>query len=282
LELKTKSRSQKLILDRIYNADCLVRLKKIPDESIDLIITSPPYANRRTRSNGGMSVKTYVEWFLPISLELKRILKPRGSFILNIKEPALHGERETYVIELILKMKIQGWLWTEEYIWHKRNSFPGKWPNRFRDAWERCLHFTKNKKFNMYQDNVMVPMGNWAKNRLTKDYSYDKVRNPKNISNRFSRKVSNWKSRKKAYPSNVLHMSTECTNVNHNAAFPLPLPIWFIELFTEKNDVILDPFMGSGTTALAAKKLNRHYVGMELKKEYYKYALKRINNNSLP
>ena len=73
-------------------------------------------------------------------------------------------------------MKKQGWLWTEEYIWYKKNSFPGKWPNRFRDAWERCLHFTKNKKFKMNQDDVMVPMGEWAKTRFNSLSNEDKIR----------------------------------------------------------------------------------------------------------
>jgi site-specific DNA-methyltransferase (adenine-specific) len=72
-----------------------------------------------------------------------RVLKPTGTFILNIKEKVVNGERSTYAIELILAMKKQGWLWTEELIWHKKNCYPGKWPNRFRDAWERLLQFNK-------------------------------------------------------------------------------------------------------------------------------------------
>ena len=95
-----------------------------------------------------------------------RVLKSSGTFILNIKERVFNSERHTYVIELILEMKKQGWLWTEEYIWHKKNCHPGKWPNRFRDAWERCLQFNKSKKFKMYQKAVMVPMGKWADTRL--------------------------------------------------------------------------------------------------------------------
>ena len=71
-------------------------------------------------------------------------------------------------------MQQQGWLWTEEYIWHKKNSYPGKWPNRFRDAWERCLQFNKQKKFKMYQERVMVPMGDWAKTRLKNLSEIDK------------------------------------------------------------------------------------------------------------
>src|SRR6478736_3773852 len=82
--------------------------------------------------------------------------EPSGSFVLNIKEKAVDGERHTYVLELILALRRQGWLWTEEYVWHKRNCYPGKWPNRFRDAWERCLHFTRERRFKMNQEAVMV------------------------------------------------------------------------------------------------------------------------------
>ena len=155
-----------LPIDSIICGDCLNVLHTMPDESIDLIFTSPPYADNRKKTYQGVPTKQYVDWFLPISLELRRVLKQDGSFVLNIKERAENGERQTYVIELILGMRKQGWLWTEEYIWHKKNCYPGKWPNRFRDAWERLLQFNKQKKFKMYQDNVMVPMGDWAKTRM--------------------------------------------------------------------------------------------------------------------
>jgi DNA modification methylase len=196
---------------------------------------------------------------------------------LNIKENAVNGERSTYVLELILEMRKQGWLWVEEYVWHKKNSFPGKWPNRFRDSWERCLHFTKQKKFNMYQKSVMVPMGNWAESRIKNPSKNDDIRLKSNAESGLSRNVSNWTPRKKAYPSNVLHMATECGNVNHSAAFPISLPTWFIKLFTKKGDVVMDPFMGSGTTALAAMDLGRYYIGIEKNEKYHKIALKRID-----
>lgn len=263
-------------LDVIYNKDCLKVLQKIPNNSIDLIMTSPPYADNRKTSYGGIPISRYVQWFLPISKELKRILKPKGSFVLNIKERIRDGERGTYVIELILEMRKQGWLWTEEYIWHKKNSFPGKWPNRFRDAWERCLHFTKQKKFNMYQKSVMAPMGDWAKNRLKNLSKTDKIRDESKVLSGFGKNVSNWLNRDKVYPTNVLHFATVCNNVQHSAAFPLELPEWFIKLFTKEGDVILDPFMGVGTTALAAIKNKRHYIGTETDKSYQKIAVEQL------
>ena len=119
------------------------------DCTIDLIFTSPPYAERRKNSYDGVHADEYIEWFTEISEELLRVLNPSGSFVLNVKEHAVNGERHTYVIELILALRKQGWIWTEEYVWHKKNSYPGKWPNRFRDAWERLLHFNKTRRFKM-------------------------------------------------------------------------------------------------------------------------------------
>ena len=149
--------------NEILLGDCGEVLKELPDNSVDLIFTSPPYADQRKQTYGGISPNKYVAWFLPRAEQFLRVLKPTGTFILNIKERVVDGERHTYVIELILAMRKQGWLWTEEFMWHKKNSYPGKWPNRFRDNWERLIQFNKTKKFNMYQEAVMVPVGDWAK-----------------------------------------------------------------------------------------------------------------------
>src|SRR3989344_7151501 len=136
----------KNIKTEIILGDCLDVLKGMPSGSVDLIVTSPPYADQRKTTYGGIVADEYVEWFLPISKELLRVLNPTGTFVLNIKEKVMNGERHTYVLELILEMRKQGWLWTEEFVWHKKNCYPGKWPNRFRDAWERLLQFNKTKE----------------------------------------------------------------------------------------------------------------------------------------
>ncbi len=254
----------------IICGDCEEVLKNLPDNCVDLIVTSPPYVQCRKNTYGGIHPDEYVEWFLPKSTQFFRVLKPTGTFILNIKEKVVTSERHTYVIELILELKKQGWLWTEEFVWHKKNCYPGKWPNRFRDAWERCLQFNKEKKFNMYQEAVMVPMGDWAKSRLKKLSATDKRRDESKVKSGFGKNISNWVDRDKAYPTNVLHLATECANKNHSAAFPSTLPEWFIKLFTEKHDVVLDPFVGSGTSALVAKKLGRKYIGIDINPEYCK------------
>ncbi len=263
-------------LDVITKGDCLDILQKLPNGSVDLIVTSPPYADNRKQTYGGIPVKRYVEWFLPISEQLKRVLKPDGSFILNIKERVVDGERGTYIYELVMAMRNQGWLWTEEYMWHKKNTYPGKWPNRFRDLWEHCYHFTKSKKFRMYQDEVMIPVGSWAKKRLAKLSETDKIRDTSRTKSGFGKNVSNWVGREKVYPGNVLHLATESSNKNHSATFPEELPSWFIRLFTKQGDIVLDPFVGSGTSAVACIHLGRHFVGIEKNEEYFKVAKSRI------
>jgi DNA modification methylase len=260
----------------IVCGDCEEVLRDFPDDCVDLIFTSPPYADCRKNTYGGIHPDKYVEWFLPKSEQFLRVLKPTGTFVLNIKEKAVNGQRHTFVIELILRMKKQGWLWTEEFVWHKKNCYPGKWPNRFRDAWERCLQFNKNKKFNMYQEAVIVPTGDWAKTRLKKLSATDKRRDESKVNSGFGKNISNWLGRDMAYPTNVLYLATECGNKNHSATFPLALPEWFIKLFTEKHDLVLDPFVGSGTTAMAAKELERAYIGIDCNREYCDMAKKRL------
>lgn len=260
----------------ILLGDCKDVLKQIPDNSIDLIFTSPPYADQRKNTYGGIAPDAYVEWFLPISQELLRVLKPTGTFILNIKEKVVEGERSTYVIELILALRKQGWFWTEEFIWHKKNSYPGKWSNRFRDSWERLLQFNKDKKFNMYQDEVKVPIGDWAKVRLKNLSETDKIRDNAKNGSGFGKNISYWVGKEMVYPTNVLHFATECQNKNHPAAFPESLPEWFIKLFTQENDTVLDPFAGSGTTLIVAQRMKRNSIGIEILPEYHEMMLKEI------
>lgn len=260
----------------IFLGDSKEVLKDVESNSVDLIFTSPPYADSRKNTYGGIHPDEYVEWFLPISSELLRVLKPTGTFVLNIKEKVMNGERHTYVIELILKMKEQGWLWTEEFIWHKKNSYPGKWPNRFRDSWERLLQFNKERKFNMYQEEVMVPVGDWAESRLKNLSETDKKRDNSKVGSGFGKKISNWIERKMVYPTNVLHLATECNNKNHSAAFPEPLPEWFIKLFTKEGDMVLDPFMGSGTTNTVAQRMGRDSIGIDVVESYYQMVLDEL------
>ena len=121
----------------------------------------------------------------------------------------------------------------------------------------------------MYQESVMVPTGDWAKSRLKKLSETDQIRDNSKVGSGFGKNISNWIDREMAYPTNVLHLAAECNNKNHNAAFPSSLQEWFIKLFTQEGDVVLDPFMGSGTTNIVAQRMGRDSIGIEIQEQYY-------------
>lgn len=249
----------------IHFGDCLDIMKKLPDNYVDLIVTSPPYADARKHTYGGIPPEEYVEWFCERAEQMLRILSPTGSLVLNIKEKAQDGERHTYVLDLILALKRDvGFRWVEEYIWHKSTAAPGKWKYRFRDSWERLLHFSKCKDIKMRQDAVKIPIGDWTAKRLANMSKNDKSRQESSTHSKIGRRIANWEGKKSVYPSNVLHKSPVAHNTGHSAAFPEWLPEFFINLFTDEGDFVLDPFLGSGTTYRVAEMMGRIPVGIEI------------------
>jgi site-specific DNA-methyltransferase (adenine-specific) len=133
----------------------------------------------------------------------------------------------------------------------------------------------------MYQDAVMVPIGAWAKARLANLSDTDRIREPSASGSPFAIKVSNWDGRDHAYPTNVLHFATECSLVGHSAAFPEKLPEFFIKLFSRQGDLVCDPFVGSGTTGVVCKRLNRKFIGIDILDENIRLAETRIGETRL-
>ena len=300
--------------------DCLDVLRTLPNESVQLIVTSPPYADQRKGLYGSISPDEYVDWFLPRAKEMQRVLKPDGTFILNIKEHVTGGHRHRYVRDLVSALEDQGWLLTEEFGWHKKNSNPGKWPNRFRDGWERLYQFNRQKQFKMRQESVMTPVGDWVQGRISNLSERDKTRHLMLTGSGFTKNLTKWIGRTHAYPDNVLtletntalivanaiierappeiieevlqelvaggvlpsgtptvvHLATECSNKGHGAVFPVELPSWFIKLFTDEGDTVLDPFLGSGTTGVAAHRLHRSFIGIDREPKFITIAKQRI------
>ena len=254
----------------IYYGDCLDVLENIPSNSIDLIVTSPPYAKARMHSYGGIHPDKYVSWFSRRALHFHRVLKPTGSFVLNIKEHAEKGERHPYVADLVVALRrFIGFCLIDEYIWCKENVMPGRWTTRFRDGFERVYHFAKevNCKFN--QESVMVPIGTWAK-RLDNPRRADFVRLTPKLNPQVGRRALNWKDKEFVYPTNVLHMNPVNRATGHSAAFPDGIPEFFIKLLTDKKDIVLDPFAGSGTTGRVAGKLDRKFIMIDIFKDSIK------------
>lgn len=265
-------------LSEVYCGDCLDIMRSFPSNSVDLIMTSPPYADARKHTYGGVAPDHYVEWFLPRAEEMKRVLKPTGSFVLNIKEKTVDGERHTYVLELILSMRKElGWRWVEEYVWRKTDAMPGIWKNRFRDGWERLLHFSKAIDFKMTQENVMVAPQESTLKAGSYLNPYDKTRDVSKTDSGFGIVKFRAKNRQMVYPDNVIESSSEAKNSGHSAVYPVGLPTFFVKLFTDADDVVLDPFCGSGTTMAAAQSLGRHWIGIDKDQSSVDLSRDRLN-----
>lgn len=127
----------------------------------------------------------------------------------------------------------------------------------------------------------MTPTGDWRHTRLKSLRKADQVKKSSSTGSGFTRKAENWIGREMAYPTNVLHLATECANKGHSAVFPESLPEWFIKLFTKAGDMVLDPFMGSGTTLKVCERLERNSIGIELLPRYCEAAAAGIRHQRL-
>jgi site-specific DNA-methyltransferase (adenine-specific)/site-specific DNA-methyltransferase (cytosine-N4-specific) len=252
-------------------------LRVMDTESVDLVITSPPYAERRKKTYGGVPADEYVEWFLRISAELLRVLKPTGSFVLNIKESVDDSERQTYVYELVLALRKQGWLWVDEFIWHKTNPFPTGNKKRLKDGFERCYHFAKTMSFKFFPDAVRTK----STSKWVRDNERRKNKGAHGTTNGSGMNMSRRIVGDLVRPPNVVTMPSSCINIDHPAVFPVALPQFFVKLMTEQGDLVLDPFMGSGSTALAARELGRRYEGVERSDDYLCLSAERLARTPL-
>ena len=264
---------------KINNNSCLLNfgsssnLKDINDKSIHMVVTSPIYANLR---KGGIHPDKYVNWFLSFANEIKRVLIDNGNFILNINEIIVKGVVHPYIDDLKMELRKIGLNQiSKPYIWYKTTAIPNKCSHRAIDRYEYCFWFS-NGKGTFYRDNVRVPYADITVKRVTNS----------NVISLGTRGEKGHKVFRKsridprgALPHNVLELSPECNSrVEHNSPFPILLPEWFIKAGSKKGDVILDPFMGSGTTAIAALLNNRNVIGYEIDKTIYDYSVKRIED----
>jgi len=264
-------------LNKIYNEDCLNGMKGLPDDSVDVIFTSPPYADRRKSTYGGVHESKYIEWFVPIAEEMKRILKPTGSIFINIKPHCSDGERVLYVYELVIALqKDVGLRFVDEFTWTK-NGVPGRFNGRFKNAFEPVFHFTKKKGFKHRPYEVAAEMAEDSIKRAKRKRSGESL-NGSGFAG--LREGSTLHTKKLALPSNHLHIpqkSNQYTSQSkHPAVFPVELPTFFIKAFSDEGDVVLDPFMGSGTTAIASLRSGRSFIGFETVVEYCELASERL------
>lgn len=263
----------------IQLGDCLELMKSLPDESIDLVITSPPYAERRKNTYGGIPEDKFVEWFKPRGDEIKRILKPTGSFFLNIKPHVKKGERSLYVFDLVITLKRDcGFKFIEEYCWTK-NAFPTGTPGRFKNGFEPVYHFTKSDP-NIITFNALAcgtPISEETKKRAFRKNCHT----PQNGSGMVVDR-DNFKNLDVARPSNVINANNVVNQykieAEHSAVFPEKLVEFFVRSFTNENDIVLDPFGGSGTVGQVCKNEKRGFILMEIMEQNVTLMKRRLIN----
>ena len=242
----------------------------------DLIVTSPPYADARKKHYASIHPDNFSDWFASFHDAFYGSLKPQGSLVVNIKDKIVGGIRHRFVWKTIEKLCSLGWFAIDDYIWHKTNPMPGFWPTRLRDGWEYCFHLAKSKTPFLSQSAVKVPTGKWAEVRLAKLTGKSLVRHNSENDSGFGRDLTRWVGKKTVLPSNVLSLPLVGKNFGHPAAFPVDLPSFFIKLLSPKDGLIIDPFGGSGSTGIAACRLNRNSILVDNSKDYCRVAVNRI------
>ena len=260
--------------------DCFELIKDLPDNSVDLVITSPPYADI-VNYGKNISIKKpneYCDWILPLFNEIHRVLKPSGSFILNINDNCSNGLRNPFIYELIYRSQKETNLkFYDTYIWHKKNGIPNGSPKRFRNTTEFIFHFVKDrKKLKFYMDKVMTEQKDITKKRLKSPMVLkshhiitDGERGMETIIQEQPEKVR---------PDNVFRFQTAAAardnTIRHPAPYHKDLPTYFINLLTDEGDTILDVFSGIGTTGLGCD--DRNYIGFELNEKYAEFSKQRL------
>ena len=245
------------------------------------MITSPPYSTLKVYINdAGVSPDDYVNWFLPYCKEIERVIKPSGSFILNINDKVDNGFRHPYVFDLISRLhKETNLKMFERLFWNKLKGLPNRY--RFGDRVEFLFWFAKEKGFYFNIDEMRTPYSEKSiqrmKNPLKKRFSRDE-------SNQNSKEYKDWSPNPKgALPTTLVNISSESKRIadNHVAVYPIELVDYFIKGSTKPGDLVLDPFMGTGTTGLSATNLGRNYIGFEMQQDYIDIANQRIRDNKI-
>ena len=260
--------------NNIYFVDCLEGLKGLDDNVVDLIVTSPPYADATEYGKKIKCFKTknYSDWFIPIIAEIGRVMKKEGSFILNINDKIDNGFRSTYVFDLVNRIVNETNLKLyERYFWFKKSGLPTGGEKRLNDKIEYLFHFTKDKKHKANTDRIRIPYSEVTLNRMKTPIGANDTIDDNGITTAVKKMVKPNSLGKK--PNGVFRFNTAGalkgkTAGVHPAAFHHDLPNFFINWLTDEGDLVLDPFMGTGTVAQVAKINNRNYIGFELNEAY--------------
>ncbi|MCL6589079.1 MAG: site-specific DNA-methyltransferase [Firmicutes bacterium] len=273
-------------LGAAYVGDSYELLTDIPNSSVDLVITSPPFALRRQKSYGNVPETEYVDWLLPFCRQIYRILKETGSFVLDLGGSYCSGtpSRSLYNFRVLLTLCDElGFLLAEDFYWFNPAKLPSpiEWVNkrkiRAKDSVNTVWWFSKIPEPKADVRKVLVPYSDRMK-KLLKDpdnfYQPDKRPSGHDIGKGFA--IDNGG----AIPSNLLSIPNTDSNSfylrmckqyefeRHPARFPEELPEFFIKMLTDPGDLVLDIFGGSNTTGVAAERLQRKWLSFDISHGY--------------
>lgn len=276
-----------------YPGDSLKLMKTLPEESVNLVLTSPPFALTSQKEYGNKAADQYIRWFLPFAGEIRRILTPDGSFVLDVGGAYLPGHpvRSVYQYELLLALvRETGFFLAQDFFHYNpaRLPAPAEWVNvrriRVKDSVNLVWWLSKTEYPKADNRNVLKPYTQAMKQLLRKGYRAKKRPSGHDITKKFGR------DNKGSIPPNLLELGNNDSNSAymkrckehgvrpHPARFPKKFPEFFIRFLTDKGDLVLDPFAGSNTTGYAAESLERRWLAFELEETYLRASLFRFED----
>lgn len=282
-------------LGAAYLGDSLELMKKLPDASIDLILTSPPFALTRQKEYGNKQEEEYIDWFLKFSSEFFRILKDEGSLVVDLGGAYIPGYpvRSIYQYELLVKLCREQKFFLAQEFYHynpSRLPTPAEWVTvrriRVKDSVNVVWWLSKTAFPKATNRNILKPYSDSMKSLMKNGYTAKLRPSGHDISDKFG------KDNGGAIPPNLLELANTNSNGKyqkkcrengvkpHPARFPVGFSDFFIKFLTDEDDVILDPFAGSNTTGYSAENLNRKWISMELNEQYLEGSIFRFDTDS--
>jgi len=277
-----------------YLGDALLYLRQIECDSVDLIVTSPPFALKRKKEYGNVEAKDYVQWFMKFAVEFKRILKDTGSLVIDIGGTWVKGQptRSLYHFDLLIALcRTVEFHLAQEFYWYNPSKLPSpaEWVTvrriRVKDAVDPIWWLSKTPHPKASNWRVLKPYSDSMKKLLENGYKAKLRPSGHDISENFS------KDNKGAIPPNLLELANtdsnsaylrECRKHGtkpHPARFPHGLPEFFIKFLTEPGDLVVDPFAGSNITGEVAERLGRRWLAFEIVEEYLQVSMFRFQES---
>jgi len=279
--------------NRFIVGDCVEVLKDLPSNSVDLVFTSPPYADQRDYGTEDSSIlpDDYIKWFTPKARQIKRVLKDNGSFILNINDKIVDDFQHLYVFELVIFLcKKIGFHLVRDYIWYNPATPPNVFSRggfgRTKKSHEYCFWFSKGPEWTFNLDAIRKPYSKDMEKFLQGKGKGNRNQNIRPSTHNFNcEKV--WANNGGSDPGTVIALGNTNSNdvfsklckergIAHPARFPEKLAEFFILAGTEEGALVLDPFSGSGTTAVSAARNNRRWIGVDANADYCDLAAARM------